>query len=1144
MAEVKNNSTVNILRTRNSGVGAASVQNLGNKIFNGYVYSFSLDVGLDGQPTTVTLNLALDKTLKSTPITRTISQQRKETISRVDGLVASRENIGVAGNVDSRANIGTFDLSQIDKDFNITEDYLSPNYSYSISITNGSGQVDYQLKNFRIVSYSINKNNDQKLLTLVMRDVSFVLSKVYVGILGQEMALDSRSEIAAVIDQIKLSCPPINTQPGGQVTYKNLTQNLHFAEEKLAGTLRSIYNASAPDLEVITDSSTSTSKKNFIIIRSKNSNKQIINGYGAVIILGEEDFKDGPCSSAEMLYSFDTLLAAMEALNITSVPAKYLSRSNNKEFRTLKDKSNGRIKRNYRGNLKEVLGQWCDEYAYSYMISFSTETGASTAADSNILIHGIDLSSPTSKQVVADTKKQIEELEASSQQDFVIKQQNFSYDLAQKALRLYSSYYFKDARDKSLNYESILRDLQFNAMNLADYFPGIFGNGSTTKDFSGATRSYEQVIISAILGKFCPKLRQIYNMSINAPQALGFMPMNTSMAFSKVSAVDNAGLIFQEAATSALDLQADVYYDATTALPMYDMYFGFFNANLAGLIEKIENFIADFIGVHYLSDEVNAVEGLSGNGNFLASYAIETSPATQKIFSDQVYRLEPLRQFNFLVNELAALFAGSSGMFDTFRDLQERINLASNACLAAGQAYQNYLTDATVSKRFRFYYKRDAAYGVLQELINDIQNLKYRFDATTEEYSIDLAEIYAPTFRQLSPVSLGALQAALPINVSAIPSGNYKFGILLNFRNNIFSFDPLSQANRTNPIEYFNFIRERCAVIADSIATGNQNAILDSQQTCNKTILYMTCIRSQQNQQTQDNYSDQLRTLSGPDPLLCQAFTIKRGVPPAQIVQANINKTLISSQGFLTLNPTPLTSIFLTGIRNNGRRYIENGFPTSAAIQYEVIVLPSQISFPIRLKSKTNQQILMPFENYVKGGLENTADVRKIINNEGSSVDIFLNNITPNVRELFGDQTTPEYVTSSYVQGAIEDGTPYIMDYVGYGQIPEGLLPKYQFLTFQQFHNALSEYYNDRSLSYNQPAVTYSVEIFCNSIGSTLRNLLSVFNGMSSLNISLGDAGMTIQAQFRSYPAKIRSVESLINRNRPNIKLINTNFLK
>lgn len=1146
MAEVKNNSSVNISRTQYSAGGIANVQNLGNKLFNGYVYSFSLDVGTDGQPTTLNLNLALDKTLKTTPIRRSISETRKEALTRIGNFVASRENVGLDGNVDDKGKIGTFNFENIDEDFDVKEEYLGVNASYSISIVNGTGGIDYQLKNFRIASYSINKNNDQKVLTLSMKDNSFVLSKIYVGILGQDLALDDRSLLPAIVQGIKINCPPVYGSSGGQVT-KNLTQDLHFAGGSLATVLSRLYSNS--DLDVITDTSDSSTRRNYVIIKSKNSNKQVINGYGAIIILGEEDFKDGPCSSAEMFYNFDTLLDAMEQLNISSIPAAYLSRSNAKSYRTLKDKSQGRIKRSYRGNLKEVLGQWCDEYAYSYSVSFASEsTGqASTLADSKILIRGVDLSSPASKEVVVASKQNIESLEKTTQ-NFVIKQQNFSYDLSQKALRLYSSLYYKDAKDKTFNYENTLADLNFDAMQLNSYFPGLFAGPSSPKDFSGASRTYEQVLISAILGKYAPKLRQIYNMSIGAPQALGFMAMNTTYGASKISSTDNASLIFQEAALKALDLQADIFYDSTSSNVAFDMYFGFFNQNLASLIERIESFIVDFIGAHYISGETEIVEGAVANGNFSASYSVETIPATEKIFADQIYRIEPFQQFNFLIQELGALFRGTSNFFNTFKELQE-LQSSIDTCAAAIQKYQNNFTNSTIPKKFRFYYRRKAAYGVLQELINDIQNFKYSFAGTTEAgstetYSIDLADIYAPVFKQLSPVSLGALQAALPINVSAIPPGNYKFGVLLNFKSNIFSFSLLGDPVSANPIEYYNYIRDRCNVVLQATATGNQNTILDNQKTCNKTILYTTCIRPFEIAGQQNNYSAQLNALAGPDPMLCRRFAINRKSPPGAIVQANINKTLISENGFVSLIPTELTSIVMAGIRASPNQKF---LPDGLAEQIEYIVLPSQISFNMRLKSRTTEQVLMPFENYVRGGLESLSDIRKIVYNDSFSVDVFVNNITPSVSELFGDQTAPSYITdSTYVQGAIDDGTPFVMDYVGYGtNVGEAALsPKYQFLTFQQFHHALAAYYNDRALSYNQPAVIYSVEIFCNSISTDLKNILSIFNGLASMSISFGESGMTIQAQFRSYPAKIRNVESLINRVRPNIKLINTNFFK
>lgn len=1124
MGSVKNNSTISITRTLFSSTGVASFQNLGSKLFNGYVYNFSLDVGANGDPTTLVLNLALDKTLKFTKPSKTIQEQRKEAIQDIGSL----NSIGVGvGNIGT----GPFQSQKIDPDFNIDEKYLGVESAYNISIIDEVGNASYQLKNFRIVSYSINKKDDQKILSLVLKDISFVLSKIYVSVLGQELALDSRSEVDAVIDQIKINCPPVGAQANRTVIAKNFTQTLHFAGQKLANTLKQNYGSV---LDISSDES--SSKKNYIVIKSANKNKSIANGYGAVIILGEEEFRDGPCDASEIYYSFDTLLAAMEKLGISTIPPEYISKPNSTAYRTLKDKSLGtdgvaRIKRNYRGNLKDVLNQWCEEYGFSYFVAFSSEN---TSSSQSILIKGIDLSSPTSKESVMETKNQIEKLEAEvNQEDFVIKSQEFGYDLSQKLLRLYSSYYFKESKEKGFNYENFLATTQFKPILLNEVYPALFGNGSTTKDFSGSNRSYEQVLISAILGKFAPKLRQIYNVSIGAFSALGFVSLG------KINAIDNPRLIFQEAVTKALDIQADVLYDSVSSQIAYDMRFGFFNDNLASQVEKIENFIADFVGAYYWTDPITISEGTIANQSFSASFEVETSPPTQKIFADQLYKLEPFRELNLLVNEMQSVFKGTSDYYQAFKAFANLQIAATDACENASREYLKMLKQNDIEKTIRFYYKRPAAYGVLQDFLTDIQTLKYYIAPSSEAYDIDLSEIYAPIFKELSPVSIGVLQSALPLDIASIPIGHYKFGILLNFKKNIFSFTGLTAESTTNPIEYQNYIRERCEIMQKAYQTQGQQNIVNNKRSCNKTILYTTCVQSAEQGTALLNISDQLKAASGPDPLLCSRFSIVREAPPAAVVQANINKTLISSSGFMSLNPTPLQSVILNGLRFKNLSYLQ--VLEKNTKQIEAIVLPSQRAYAIRLVSKTSQEIFMPFQNYVRGGIEDKNQILNILTNDGFGVDLFLNNITPNIRELLGDQTTPTYSTDQYLLNPNQESTPYIMSYKGYG---ESANPMYETKTFEEFHNVLSQYYNRVNLSLRQPIVIYSAEFFCVFINEKLKNLLSVFKGLSKLNITFGSGGLVIQAEFRSSPEKLRSVESLIAKNRPNIKLINTNSLK
>ena len=1141
MAEVKNNSGINISRTQYLG-GKPDTKNLGNNIFKGYVYNMSLEVGFSGEVTSLNLSLALDRTLKNVKPNLTVIQKRKQDIESINSLVAAKQS----GN---KTNIGTTStISQIvDDDFDINENYLGINTSYNISIVDNAGNISYQLKNFRIASYSINKKDNQKILTLVMQDLSFVLGKIYVGVLGQQVALDDRSEILAIIDKLRLSCPANGQSPGGTATLKNYAQNLHFAGTKLKNNLRDLLSKS---IDVISDDSNSSGKSNYVIIKGKN-NKSIANGYGAVIILGEEDFKDAPCNSSEVLYSFKTLLAAMEALGIkiTTVPlASGATVANGVDTRTLQDKSKGKIKKSYSGTLKEVLGQWCDDYSYSYAIDF--------LGDSGISIQGIDLSSSLSKETVLQTKLDIETLESTLQNNnFVIKSQEFNYDLSKKNLKLYSSFYYKDAKDKSLSFESNLGDRRLYAINLQTSFPQLFSGKNNDFDFCGTNRNYNQVIMSAVLGKYSTRLRQIYNYSIGAYQALGFIPLNNDPAMSKLYLTQDPDLIFQEAITKVLDIQADILYDYL-GTPMLDFRLGFYNAELAGQVERIEGFIADFIGKHYWTDVITAGEGTIANESYSASYEIQTNPPSQKVYVDQLYKIPIFQEARFLLAEINAIFNQNQGYFNAFSSFLKLKENADSACEQATAAYQSAIGDMNKNKSFRFYVNRSsAAYGTFEELIKDIQNLEYTFANVNQKYKIDLADIYAPVFKELSPVSVATLQAAIPIDLSNSPIGNYTFGLLSAFKESLNIFDFNFSGGILNPIEFQNSIRERCSLISGLIKTGNEAAKAAQKQNCSKTILYTTCVQPNEKNLLQANASAQLQAV-GPSAYNCQAVTITRKNKVAikvgsseinlldTVIRANISKLVVTNSGFVSLQDVSPGSLLIQDIRMTGAPMSYKDYKEQAN-RFEKIVLPAQDDpkYQIRLISKTTSEIYLPFKNFIKGGLEDAADLGKIIENDGFSMDLFVNNITPNIRELYADQTVPSYQTSQSLILDASTDNPFIMDYQGYSDEAEPR-PKYEFQSFEAFHNALKIYYNAKAISYNQPSVTYSVDLFCSYVDATLKNLISVTKGLSKMNLSIGENGLNIQLTYQSYPAKPLSMETLAYKNKPNIKLVNTNFFK
>jgi hypothetical protein len=148
--------------------------------------------------------------------------------------------------------------------------------------------------------------------------------------------------------------------------------------------------------------------------------------------------------------------------------------------------------------------------------------------------------------------------------------------------------------------------------------------------------------------------------------------------------------------------------------------------------------------------------------------------------------------------------------------------------------------------------------------------------------------------------------------------------------------------------------------------------------------------------------------------------------------------------------------------------------------------------------------------------------MKMIAENEGFSIDILLNNVTPNVRESFADSVQKSTLSQTVTHVDIDNS-------VGF-----------QFLSFENWHNRLSTYFNNINLSSVNPKLSYSAEIFCSVVSRELKAMLSVDQGLSKLTVTLGEGGLNIQCTFESRPAKPVSLETLTIKNKPNIKLMNT----
>ncbi len=649
MGQVQNIDSVKIQKTTISNGKLDSFDNV-NSLFNGYVYDLSFTVGSNGEPSVVNLNLALNKTLKKT--TTTLDRKDKEDVS-------------------------------YDSDFNINEDDLDIDNSYDIFIGK------YALRNFKITNFSITKKDNEKLLTLTLSDISIVLSKIFVGLLGQHIGLDERSEVKADVNGIKIFCPELYDQKAQLVKDKKLEQTLHFANNKVFKNFKQGFEKSGIEI---------AGGETYTIIQASKDNQQfsIENGYGAIILLGEEEYRDSPCANSEVTYSFETLLLAIQKLGIKI--------AFNNDNLSLQDKSRGRIKKNFLGTLKDVLNQWCGEYSYSYTVDFSAQ---GENGEREIKIKGIDLSSETSKVVILNTKKRLESLEKNGPENekFVIKSSDFSLDSSRKKLKLYSSYYFKEAKEKQSSSEQSLGNKNFYCMDLRLLFPSWFGaKDSTGKysqlDFCGSGRTYEQVVTSAVLGKYSAKLRQIYNYSIGAFRALGFI------SASKLRLPDR-DLLLQEAISSIVEIQMETLFNSSGDV-LYDFHMGFYNQDLVNHVERIEGYIADFIGKHYWTDFFDIKEGSLATSSSYNEYEITTDPSADKLTVSEVYNLDIFKQARSLIHSLSNVFQRPSTLeiYEELMDLKEKAKLE---CLESSPKVIQDLKNSKLAKHLVFYAERSSA---------------------------------------------------------------------------------------------------------------------------------------------------------------------------------------------------------------------------------------------------------------------------------------------------------------------------------------------------------------------------------------------------------------------------------------------------
>ena len=279
--------------------------------FGGGIYNASVDVGLSQQPTTISLSVVLS-------------------------------NLGEAGETDYSDDPKTFDVSKDDLRLG-TSDGIESLFNIVI---NGKSFDDFVL-----FSYDKDIQAGTKLLQIQFKDYSVMLDKIYVGLINRQ----GNKFVHRGIKQgdFTLKCPDCRYNGENFTETSVLTRDVSFGSYAgVNGNIVDNFANITPDLTSSTFLNSSSKGP-----PSQGNANLDFNLNGGYLILGTEDIpKDNCGSTPEVRYTFPDLVNSMNMRGCRLAGA----------FPTSFSLEFYHYKQNYVGTLREVLQNWCSDFALDF----------------------------------------------------------------------------------------------------------------------------------------------------------------------------------------------------------------------------------------------------------------------------------------------------------------------------------------------------------------------------------------------------------------------------------------------------------------------------------------------------------------------------------------------------------------------------------------------------------------------------------------------------------------------------------------------------------------------------------------------------------------------------------------------------------
>lgn len=309
--------------------------------FGGWIYNIDCSIGFSKEPTTVTVKIALG-------------------------------NLGEVGGDDYSSKPITFDITKDDL-YLITQAGVESLYDIEVD--------GKKFESFVMYSYDKDISQRDKVLTVIFKDYSVVLDKIYVGLVNRQGNKKVYPALATGVLPIK--CPDCQFTGSSFVHSGELVRRLDLGSyvgmngkigDNFAPVISSLplhgLNSNVYDFwSKLSDFAVQTTP----VFSAPEDNFNLNGGY---LIIGTEDMPQENCGSLpEVRYSLPELLWSTKLRGISYLGAFPTGYTTNTLF----------YKQNYVGTLREVLQNWCSDYALDFHVSGKSFIGMDVSKPIDIL---------------------------------------------------------------------------------------------------------------------------------------------------------------------------------------------------------------------------------------------------------------------------------------------------------------------------------------------------------------------------------------------------------------------------------------------------------------------------------------------------------------------------------------------------------------------------------------------------------------------------------------------------------------------------------------------------------------------------------------------------------------------------------------